>query len=110
MRVGRVHCHSFIDEVTNSKGAAEQLFVWCLLLVFAATKMSRNALQNSYFNATENIENCEGVKLRVKDGEARETMMQVQGKRTVLGTLTNKPFSNVAVKSKQVQTTFAFLF
>ena len=68
--------------------------------------MSRNAAEDGYFSSTENNENRDAVKLRVKDGEARETRVPVQGKRTVLGTLTNKPFTNVAVKPKQVQTTF----
>jgi len=76
-----------------------QLFWW---LVFAARKMSRNADQYGYFSATENVENRDAVKLRVKDGEVVETRMPVQGKRTVLGSLTNRPISNVAVKPKQV--------
>jgi len=67
--------------------------------------MSRNSVEDGYFSSTENNENRNAVKLRVKDGEAPEARVPVQGKRTVLGTLTNRPFTNVAVKAKQVHTT-----
>jgi len=63
--------------------------------------MSRFAVQAGYFNSPENDENRETGKLRGKDGDAK---MPVQGTRTVLGSLTNRPFANVAVKSKQVKT------
>ena len=95
------HCRSFIDE---TRPAEEQLFVRCWQGVFAARNMSRNAVQDGYFISTDNDENRGAVKLHVKDAE--EMRVPVQGKRTVLGTLTNKPFSNVALKPKQVQTTF----
>ena len=78
--------------------------------MFAARKMSRNSVEDGYFSSTENNENRNAVKLRVKDGEARETRVPVQGKRTVLGTLTNRPFTNVAVKAKQVHTTLHSFF
>jgi len=71
--------------------------------------MSRNTVENSYFCSAENAENRPAMTDLVKDVEARETRMPVQGKRTVLGTLTNKPFSNVAVKPKQVHITFLFI-
>ena len=67
--------------------------------------MSRNAVQVGYFSSVENNENHDAAQVRVKGGEARETRLPVQGKRTVLGTLTNKPLTNVSLKPKQVKTT-----
>jgi len=64
--------------------------------------MTTYAVNAGYFDSTENDENCGTAKLRVKDAEVREMKMNVQGNRTVLGSLTNKPLANVAVKSKQV--------
>jgi len=74
--------------------------------------MSTYAVQAGYFDSTENDENraTAAAKLRVKDGEAGETKLPVQGNRTVLGSLTNKPFASVAVKSKQVLTFSSFLW
>lgn len=73
-------------------------------LLYAARKMSKNAVQSCYFSAIDNDENRTAVKVGVKDGEAREMRLPVQGTRTVLGSLTNRPLSsNVAVKAKQVR-------
>jgi len=71
--------------------------------------MSVYAVKAGYFNSTEDVENRDTAKLQVKDGEAREMKMPVQGNRTVLGSLTNKPIANVAMKSKQVLTVLTVL-
>jgi len=73
--------------------------------------MSLHAVQAGYFSSVENNENQDGAaKVRVKAGDVRETRLPVQGKRTVLGTLTNKPLPNVSQKPKQVKTTDSFVF
>jgi len=77
--------------------------------------MSLFAVQSGYFSSVENNENNDAAKVRVKGGETQETRLPGQGKRTVLGTLTNIPLSNASLKPKQVKTTvsdlvFAFVF
>jgi len=65
-----------------------------------------HAVQAGYFSSVENSENQDATaKVRAKPGEVRETRPPAQGKRTVLGTLTNKPLTNVSQKPKQVKTT-----
>jgi len=100
---GNSHCakegfivSSFNTQTADSVPQRAVLFVWRFAV---KKKMSIYASEAGYFNSSENNENHGVTKLRVKDEDAKLT---VQGSRTVLGTLTNRPLTNVAVKSKQV--------
>lgn len=68
----------------------------------AENKMSTFAHQSGYFKS--NDENRDAAKFRAIDGEGLVSKVPVLQKRTVLGSITNRPFSNVSIKSKQVKT------
>ena len=99
-----VHCHSrAVASVGSTSVTATEQLSGGTAEFRGEEEMSTYAVQAGYFNSTENNENRGTAKPRGKDGEAREMKMPVQGTRTVLGSLTNKPLVNVAVKSKQVK-------